>query len=86
MLDPFVCERPGLLWNPEISVFDASSWGVGVLSKTVGSETTQAIGRWNERWRFSQMGESGSSHRQKTFGEYFSRPSHHQKTLGEDSL
>ena len=44
-------------WSDSVSVFDASSWGCGVMVKAANISDIQEAGRYNERWRFSKEGE-----------------------------
>eukprot|EP00973_Karenia_brevis_P065278 9066172-Karenia_brevis.AAC.1 len=46
-------------WCPVATMFDASSWGAGVMEKDIGPEWAHKIGRHNERWRFSKTSEAG---------------------------
>ena len=41
-------------WSPEAYMFDASHWGAGVMSKTIGEKVARDLGRHNERWRFKK--------------------------------
>eukprot|EP00971_Amphidinium_carterae_P328838 6460920-Amphidinium_carterae.2 len=41
----------------EVSVFDASSWGAGVLTKQIPREVAERCCAFNDRWRFSRRGE-----------------------------
>ena len=42
-------------WHPEVSMVDASHWGLGVVGARHDPSAVAAVGRWSERWRFSAI-------------------------------
>lgn len=49
---PLVWRDLSAQWNPEVTAVDASEWGLGATTTTLGTSTVAEFGKFSERWRF----------------------------------
>ena len=56
-LIPLACRNLAAQWSTDLIAFDASHWGVGVVSTTIDESEARELGQYSERWRFSRREE-----------------------------
>ena len=56
-------------WSPVLTATDASPEGFGIVERQMGEHAAEALGAWNERWRFQRLHPSEWAPRSRALGK-----------------